>query len=112
MDSWMSDRELAADLIKNGSAWDFDRADLWFENGIMDPKEMSAFGQLVNQGILDLASRESQDSLLHQQPGGDLALYLAVDLFAYQQGGKPHRSLPARDHACVGALRRLPHVVQ
>lgn len=54
MDSWMSDREMAADLIKNGSAWDFDRADLWFESGIMEPKEMSAFGQLVNQGILDI----------------------------------------------------------
>jgi len=54
MDSWTSDRELATDLIKNGSAWEFDRASLWFENGVMDPKEMSAFGQLVNQGILDI----------------------------------------------------------
>jgi hypothetical protein len=54
MDSWMSDREMAADLIRNGSAWEFDRASLWFENGVMDPKEMSAFGELVDKGILDI----------------------------------------------------------
>jgi hypothetical protein len=54
MDSWTSDRELAADLIKNGIALDTDRASLWFESGVLEPNQVSAFGELVNRGILDI----------------------------------------------------------
>ncbi len=54
MDSWISDRELATDLIKNGIAVDTDRASLWFESGVLEPDQMSAFGELVNRGILDI----------------------------------------------------------
>jgi hypothetical protein len=54
MDSWTSDREIAAELIKNGIAVDTDRASLRFENGVVEPDEVKAFAELVNQGILDI----------------------------------------------------------
>jgi len=54
MDSWRADRELSADLVKNGVAVETERATLWFEGGAFESDDMIAFGKLVNQGILDI----------------------------------------------------------
>jgi hypothetical protein len=53
-DSWMSDRELATYLTRNGIAVSTDRASLWFDSGVLEPEQMDAFSKLVNQGILDI----------------------------------------------------------
>ncbi len=54
MDSWMSDRELAAYLTRNGVAVNTERASLWFDSGVLEPEEMDAFAKLVNRGIVDI----------------------------------------------------------
>jgi hypothetical protein len=54
MESWMSDRKLAGDLIANGVAVETVRATLWFEGGGLEPEERAAFAELVNRGILDI----------------------------------------------------------
>jgi hypothetical protein len=54
IDSWMADRELAADLNKNGVSVETDRATVWFESGVLDTDAMNAFAGLVNRGILDI----------------------------------------------------------
>ena len=51
---WISDREMAADLAKNGVGLETDRAALWFEDGVLRLEEMIEFSNLVNQGILDI----------------------------------------------------------
>jgi hypothetical protein len=56
MDSWISDRELAADLTANGIAIDTDLASIWFENGVLEADQMKAFSELVNRGIIDIAT--------------------------------------------------------
>ena len=54
MDSWMSDRELATYLTRNGVAVSAERASLWFDSGVLEPEEMDAFAKLVNRGIIDI----------------------------------------------------------
>src|SRR5208282_6214140 len=54
MDSWMSDRELATYLTRNGVAVSTERASLWFDSGAMEPEQMDAFAKLVNGGIIDI----------------------------------------------------------
>src|ERR1035438_1638112 len=54
MDSWMSDRELATYLTRNGVAVSTERASLWFDSGVLEPEEMDAFAKLVNRGIIDI----------------------------------------------------------
>ena len=54
VDSWMSDRKLAADLMENGVPVETDRATLWFEAGILEADARAAFAELVNRGILDI----------------------------------------------------------
>ncbi len=56
MESWMTDRKLAADLMENGVAVETDRATLWFEGGVLEPDDTAAFAKLANQGILDIES--------------------------------------------------------
>jgi hypothetical protein len=53
MDSWMSDRELATYLMRNGVAVNKDRASLWFDSGVLGPDQMDTFARLVNRGIVD-----------------------------------------------------------
>jgi hypothetical protein len=53
-DSWMSDRELASYLTRNGIAVSTDRASLWFDSDVLAPEEMDAFAKLVNRGIIDI----------------------------------------------------------
>lgn len=53
MDSW-TDRELAAYLVRNGVAVSTDRANLWFDSGVLEPNQMDVFSKLVNRGIVDI----------------------------------------------------------
>ncbi|MGD0297247.1 MAG: hypothetical protein ABSE86_09020 [Bryobacteraceae bacterium] len=54
MDSWMSDRDLANYLTRNGVAVSTERASLWFDSGALEPEQMDAFAKLVNRGIIDI----------------------------------------------------------
>jgi hypothetical protein len=54
MDSWMSDRELAGYLTRNGVAVSTERASLWFDSGALEPEQMDVFAKLVNRGIVDI----------------------------------------------------------
>ncbi|HEV2691076.1 MAG TPA: hypothetical protein VGV35_21115 [Bryobacteraceae bacterium] len=52
--SWQFDRDLAADLTKNGTCVEQERATLCFESGILQPEEIATFADLVNRGIVDI----------------------------------------------------------
>jgi hypothetical protein len=53
-DDWGSDRRVAANLVNNGISVETARATLWFEEGTLSSEEMIRFGDLTNQGILDI----------------------------------------------------------
>src|SRR5262249_6032545 len=56
VDSWRSDREVAANLMDSGIAIETDLASLWFENGALEASQMKGFSELVNRGIIDIAT--------------------------------------------------------
>lgn len=53
-DDWFSDRNLATNLMTSGIAVETSRAMLWFEAGILSNDETKQFGDLANQGIVDI----------------------------------------------------------
>ncbi len=56
MDDRMSDREIAEDLKITGVPIETELASLWFENGVLDADQMKSFADLVNRGIIDIAT--------------------------------------------------------
>ena len=52
--TWNDDRNLANNLTKTGTCVEQDRATLCFETGALQPDDITAFANLVNQGIMDI----------------------------------------------------------